>query len=101
LGSLGEQIAAAFLIERGATILARNVRVGRGELDLIVALDGEVIAVEVKSATAAGDPMYHFDDDKQRQVRSLARQRRISRIDYVGVTMQPAGAVVRWLPRLG
>lgn len=82
-------------------MLEHNVLVGRGELDLIVALAGRRIAVEVKTATGELDPVYHFDEAKAAQVRSLARSRGIHRIDYVGVIVGPAGALVRWLPAAG
>ncbi|MCP3995261.1 MAG: hypothetical protein GY722_09375 [bacterium] len=100
LGSLGEQIAASFLSARGALILERNVRIGRGELDLIVSLGGERIAVEVKSGSDGNDPIFHFDSAKQQRVRSLAAKRGIARIDYVGVSTSESGVTVRWLPRV-
>lgn len=102
VGEIGEATAAKFLMARGASILDRNVRIGRGEIDLVVSLDGEKIAVEVKSALAAAssDPIYHFDDDKQRQVAMLARRLGIFRIDYIGVEIGATGITVRWLPRV-
>lgn len=101
LGALGERIAARFLQDRGAEIVARNVRVGRGELDLIVAFAGELAAVEVKTGSAGNEPIYHFDADKRRQVRALAASRRIGRVDFVGVVRSADGFTVRWLPRVG
>ena len=48
-GRTGEQIAAAFLSERGYRVLARNERTPLGELDL-VCIDGVgVVVVEVKA----------------------------------------------------
>jgi Holliday junction resolvase-like predicted endonuclease len=91
-------VAARFLEDRGATIVERNARVGRGELDLIVSIKGQVTAVEVKAGTANSDPMFHFDEAKQSQVRSLAAQRGIHRIDYVGVVVSARGVAVTWLP---
>jgi Holliday junction resolvase-like predicted endonuclease len=95
-------VAAAFLESRGASVLSRNVRIDRGEIDLVVALDGERVAVEVKAGLAnqSRDPIYHFDDAKQRQVRMLANRYGISRVDYVGVELSEDGATVRWLPRI-
>ncbi|HEX3432712.1 MAG TPA: YraN family protein [Solirubrobacteraceae bacterium] len=53
LGRRGEQLAAEHLQRRGCIVLARNVRVGRGEIDLIVR-DGDALAfVEVKTRRIA------------------------------------------------
>ena len=82
--------------------MARNLRVGRGEIDLLIELGGEPVAVEVKTSVASsvGDPIYHFDEAKQRQVRALAQQQGVFRIDYVGVELSAQGATIRWLPRI-
>ncbi|HID55979.1 TPA: YraN family protein, partial [Candidatus Poribacteria bacterium] len=49
IGLLGEEIAADFLRRKGYRLLERNIRIGRGEIDL-VALDGETLVfVEVKT----------------------------------------------------
>ena len=49
LGALGERLAARHVEGLGWSVIGRNVRVGRGELD-IVALDGdELVIVEVRS----------------------------------------------------
>lgn len=48
-GNAGENIAVNYLEERGMTIVARNVRLGDGELD-IIAKDGDTLVfVEVKT----------------------------------------------------
>ena len=47
-GLAGESIAALFLEARGYTILARNFRVNRRELDLIAERGRLLVAVEVK-----------------------------------------------------
>jgi putative endonuclease len=47
-GRLGETLAALFLESRGYSILARNLRLGRRELDLIVERGDLLVAVEVK-----------------------------------------------------
>ena len=53
-GRLGEDRAAALLEEEGLSIIARNFRTRRGEIDLI-AIDGEaVVFVEVKAWTKYG-----------------------------------------------
>ncbi len=49
LGRRGEEIAAAYLQAQGYTILARNLRCGRGEIDLLAARDGALVFVEVRA----------------------------------------------------
>jgi len=54
LGKKGEGIAAKALEEAGMSVIARNFRWRRGEID-IIALDGEtVVFAEVKTCTAFG-----------------------------------------------
>ena len=103
VGRTGERIAASFLERRGAVIVDRNVRVGRDEIDLLVMLDGERVAVEVKTAgTADAHPEDNFDDTKERHVRRAARNLTppVWRIDLVTVVITDAGATVRWLPEV-
>ena len=104
IGRLGEDIAARFLQRRGATVLARNVRVGRDEIDLVVAIEGERIAVEVKTATGSdARPEENFDPAKEQHVRRAVGSLTppIHRIDLVTVVLDGAGATVRWLPEAG
>lgn len=49
MGRWGEQAAAAYLLERGYQILARNVRTPYGEIDLVAEVDGLMVFVEVKA----------------------------------------------------
>jgi putative endonuclease len=102
-GASGENIAASHLERLGWTILARNVRVGRGELD-IIAMDGEeLVVVEVRTrkigylspAETTVGPM---------KIKSIIKTARkyvdriafsgIWRIDVVAVTENEAGKTV-------
>ncbi len=68
LGSLYEELAAAYLKDQGLEIIRKNYRVKSGEIDLI-ALDGEyLVFVEVKyrSSGCAGDSLCAVDAAKQR-----------------------------------
>ncbi|WP_443080962.1 YraN family protein [Uliginosibacterium sp. H1] len=47
-GAAAEQLAADFLVARGARIIARNVRCRGGEVDLVAELDGNMLFVEVR-----------------------------------------------------
>lgn len=53
LGAEGEARAAAHLARRGYRIIARNVRAGGVEIDLIAARPGLVVFVEVKTRRSA------------------------------------------------
>ena len=74
LGRAAEEAAARHLREHGWRILARNIRVGRGELD-IIARRGPVLAfVEVKArrTSTCGAPEDAVDPRKRRQIARLA-----------------------------
>lgn len=102
-GRTGEDIAASFLQRRGGVVLARNLRVGRDEIDLLVLLDGERIAVEVKTVrNPDAHPEDNFDAAKERKVRRAARNLTppVWRIDLIAIVLSEAGAAVRWLPEV-
>jgi len=48
LGKKGEDMAAGFLLAQSYTILRRNFRSGRGEIDIIARFENHIIFVEVK-----------------------------------------------------
>jgi putative endonuclease len=73
-GRAAEDTAARYLVRRGWRLLDRNVRIGRGELDL-VARRGTVLAfVEVKArrTRTAGAPEDAVTPHKRRQIARLA-----------------------------
>ena len=49
LGRLGEDLAARHLTSLGWTVLERNVRVPRGEIDLVAREGDELVLVEVRT----------------------------------------------------
>ncbi|HEY7728821.1 MAG TPA: YraN family protein [Candidatus Eisenbacteria bacterium] len=104
-GRCGERIAGEFLVLRGLHVLDRNVRVGRGEIDL-VARDGETIVfVEVKFRTGArfGGPLAAVSAKKRADVARaaagyLGRRGLLGRgvrFDVVGITCAPDGLELR------
>jgi putative endonuclease len=106
VGAFGEQLAARFLEKRGVVVLGRNVRIGHGEIDLHVRIDGAPVAVEVKTIVATSDDddaVYQFTPEKAHTVRRYARRLTppAYRIDLVAVTLRAAGADIHWVPHAG
>ena len=74
VGQQAEDAAAKYLRRKGYRIVARNVRAGRNEID-IIARDGKTLVfVEVRSRTAEDDfaPEDSIGPVKQRHVRRAA-----------------------------
>lgn len=76
LGKQGEELAVAHLIQKGYTIVARNFRYLRAEVDIIARKDDVLAVVEVKTRSTPdfGDPQ---DFVKKKQIQSLVKA-----IDY-------------------
>ncbi len=78
LGRAGEAVAVEHLVGTGYEILATNWRpsgVGlRGEIDIVVARDGVIVFVEVKTRRSArhGGPLAAVTPSKQARIRRLA-----------------------------
>ena len=74
LGRKGERRAAWFYRLRGYRIVARNLRVGRGEIDLIVRRGRALAFVEVKTrqSRSAGEGFEAVDRAKRMQMIDLA-----------------------------
>ncbi len=104
LGRLGEDEAARFLSRRHVEIIARNVLVEKGELDLIARVDGKRTAVEVRSVRRNGAssvvPLDAFDSVKAMQVRKLAAAARCRRVDLICVSFHPGGMDLHWVPEI-
>lgn len=103
LGARGEQLAADFLTRAGLQILARNVRLPMGELDLIGREGDEIVFVEVKTRvggpeTAADAAVTGAKLERLGRLAEvyLARERTPDapwRVDVVAVVLDGAGAV--------
>ncbi len=111
LGREAEAAAAAYLRARGWRMLGQNVRVGRGELDLIARRGGVLAFVEVKARRSArcGAPEDAVSPRKRRQIARLAElwlaarpwaMRGVDdvRFDIIAVDAAERPAVVRHLP---
>lgn len=73
-GKWGEEVAVRFLIEKGFTILMRNFRAERGEIDIIAREGDWIVFVEVKTGRSAafGPPEERITPSKQRQLYKIA-----------------------------
>lgn len=97
----GERLVARYLRRNGYRVLATNLRVGRGEIDIVAETpDRRAIAiVEVKSCDrrhASRPPEIRVGRNKQRQLTVLAMRlvrrhglaRRLVRFDVAGVDLE-------------
>ena len=108
-GDRGEALAARYLEERGYTILARNYRFERAEVDLVCFLPavrydegGELVFVEVKarSGLGFGRPEEAVTEEKKRNVIRAAKaylyEHKLEgspcRFDVVSVLLHPGEA---------
>lgn len=75
-GIEGENLAAAFLKEKGYRIIQRNYRYKHAEIDLIVEKDDWLIFVEVKTRTSVsfGYPEEFVDEKKINKILEGADQ---------------------------
>jgi len=71
-GRLAEDKAANFLQAQGYDILARNVRGGRGELDIVALKDDIIAFVEVKAHQQRASSLQAVTEDKCARLRSAA-----------------------------
>ena len=73
-GSAGEDAACTYLMRRGWTILDRNVRRGRGEIDIVARRKDTVAFVEVKrrSGLNYGRPAEAVNREKQMRIAHAA-----------------------------
>lgn len=79
-GMQAEQAAAAYLMARGLTLIARNYRCRGGEIDLIMRDGPDLVFVEVRqrAATSHGGAAASITATKQARIR-LAAQHYLSR----------------------
>jgi len=101
-GRAGETLAAAYLELAGCRVIARNVRIGGVEVDVLASDGSARVVVEVKVRTRAdfGGAAAVIDRVKRaRLVRAahalLLEGARTVRIDVVMVDVTPEGATLR------
>ncbi|HEV3156463.1 MAG TPA: YraN family protein [Candidatus Baltobacteraceae bacterium] len=74
LGNDAEERAAEFLTQRGLRIVARNLRSGGGEIDIVAVEQQTLVFVEVKARSGAhfGNALDAVDKRKRRRIRTMA-----------------------------
>lgn len=96
LGDIGEAMASSFLIETGMELIDKQVKVGRGEIDLIAKDGDELVIVEVKTRNSDryGNPEDSITSLKLRQLQTLGElyQRKVQwkgawRIDIIAINL--------------
>lgn len=80
IGSLGEQLAARYLLKLGFAILARNITSRWGEIDIIAQTGTTIVFIEVKTrlSTTQGRAFEAFTTRK--------RQRMLRAVEYYCLT---------------
>jgi putative endonuclease len=97
-GRRGEDLALAYLLEKGYTLIRRNYRHGKGEIDLVMHDPQKVLVfIEVKSSRtlSAGNPIERIEGRKVRQLQKMAQrycwefhqEDRDMRFDIIGVDL--------------
>ncbi len=98
IGAAGERVAAWFLERHGLKIERRNVRVGRGEVDLIGSRGHVRLLIEVRSRVSDHAPIESFDHAKRERLQRLSREIGIDRVDLVAVGFGSRFIAIHWIP---
>lgn len=97
LGIRGEDLACSHLLSNGYTILERNWRFQKAEIDVLATKDGILAVIEVKtrSTKAFGDPEEFISRNKIQLLRKAANAyvniKRLNldvRFDYIGIVIE-------------
>jgi putative endonuclease len=72
-GQAGEERAVRYLQRKGFTILGRNLRLGRGELDIVARREDLLVFVEVKAHRTLESGLLAVHPDKCARLQSAAQ----------------------------
>ena len=112
IGARGEELAAAHLERLGLRVIARNLRLGAGEIDLIAFDGATLVFAEVKTRrartgerTPATTPLERLGSAQRRRLRRLAARwlaessarprARTIRFDAIGVLLDGREQLLR------
>ncbi|MEI6886271.1 MAG: YraN family protein [Bacteroidota bacterium] len=107
LGKRGEAMAADFLSAKGLTILERNFRSGKAEIDIVAIEKGILVIVEVKTRNTRyfGEPEESVTPAKQklliRAANAFVKYKGFKgevRFDIVSVIADEKGTEIRHIP---
>lgn len=104
-GRSGEDLASSYLNRRGYTILGRNLRLGRGELDIIACSETLLLFVEVKTHKTRESGLLAVNEDKCARLYSAAEAWLAKHPAYAGlqcrfdlIIVTPRMGLPRWVP---
>lgn len=105
-GKWGEEVATGLLVTKGYAIVARNVKVGSVEIDIIATKDNRVCFVEVKTRSSDFvDPLEAVDTRKRsRMVRASDTWMQSTRVtleyqfDIILITGTPDSYTIEHIP---
>ncbi|MEX1037874.1 MAG: YraN family protein [Acidimicrobiia bacterium] len=89
-------LACSFLIEQGLQIVARNLVVPGGEVDIVARDRATALVVEVRTLTRSHHPLDAIDVSKRAHVRRLAQALGIVRLDLIGVGLHDHHYIIHW-----
>ncbi|WP_162428275.1 YraN family protein [Pontibacter pudoricolor] len=104
-GQLGESMAQLYLQEQGYTILEKNYRFKRAEIDIIARKDGLLVFIEVKTRTTDlfGFPEEAVGSRKEKLLVNAAEEFIVAtgwqqdvRFDIISVTLTTPPAIVHF-----
>jgi putative endonuclease len=103
IGEVGENLAAAYLLQHGYSILARRYRTKTGEIDIVAGKDACLVFVEVKTRRSVywGRPAEAVTWHKQQKIMRTAQWylqetgtiERECRFDVIEILIVPPAAV--------
>lgn len=97
IGIKGEQLAEEFLLNKGYSIVKRNWRSGRKEVDIIAFKDDMLVIVEVKtrSMTGFGFPEEAVNVRKQQHLKVAAEAFSVQHPEYINFRFDIVSIVMK------
>ncbi|MCI0543951.1 MAG: YraN family protein [Actinobacteria bacterium] len=90
-----------YLGEQGIEVVARNLTVPGGEIDLLAVDRGTRVAFEVRTRVGGADPVDAAGAGKRSHAAALARRAGAFRLDVIGLRLDATGFDLHWVPGAG